>query len=83
MYENQIFQGDIYSQDHRGCRCLTLHNEERDRQLWILDGQYWTDKSVETKNNLKGGTLGRIEMKWIREDKATETDHDVIEFLNG
>jgi hypothetical protein len=83
VYENGVFKAEEYSRDHTGCRCLTLYNEESCRKKWILQGQYWTDKPVETKDNRKGGTLGSTEMKWIRKDSATEMDQDVIDFLTG
>ena len=84
VYENKVFMGQKYSADHTGCRVLTLLNEESCRKNWILQGDYWTNKSVETKNNRKGGTFGKSEMKWMRESSiATQMDDDVIAFLRG
>lgn len=83
VYENKVFTSENYSTDHTGCRLLTLLNEESCRKTWILEGKYWTDKPVETKDNRKGGTFGKSEMKWIRKSIATEMDKDVIAFITG
>ncbi|MGR8998106.1 MAG: hypothetical protein ACU88J_03550 [Gammaproteobacteria bacterium] len=82
-YENRVYKAEDYSRDHTGFRCLTLHNEERDRREWTLDKQYWTNKPVEKINHGLVGTLGITIMKWVRKKLVTERDNDVIEFLAG